>query len=496
MRQGILIFFIGVGLFAFQQGNSAFATELTDDYFDIATNYYTSNNYAKAIEYLDEILNLEPENLEAKALKEKISPPPDSTTSAQAENTAKLLSVLPDPQNFVILDMPQADVEKMNYNSDYYNTKGQEFYQKQEYNTAVEYFYKSINLNSRNAQACNNLAMAYWQKNSKELAIQYFKKANALNRNYTQPLVNLSILYGQLGNEIKQFYYLKKATYYNPNDYWAYYLLGDYYKAKSCYPEAITNLKEAIKINQKFSQAYLSLALCFFETEEFNYALTTLNQYRELNPSSDFAIFMMARTNLALCHYDKAKSYILEAIAINDTTEYQFELAKTEYYLENYQTALDIFQQVLQTSVTAEAFNYVGLCNYKLKNIEVAIANFNKAIDLDGLRPIYYYNLAQCYKSLGDKKNYLKYVNTATKITPINYQDFIDLSYIYYDNGNPNYAINALNDATKKYPNIKSLYLSKLKIYESLNDNAHYNQLKDLINERFNERINTNEKKT
>ena len=71
-----------------------------------------------------------------------------------------------------------------------------------------------------------------------------------------------------------------------------------------------------------------------------------------------------------------------------------------------------------------------------------------------------------------------------------------DLSYIYYDNGNPNYAINALNDATKKYPNIKSLYLSKLKIYESLNDNAHYNQLKDLINERFNERINTNEKKT
>lgn len=485
MRRGIMIFFIGVGLFALQQGYSM-ASELTDDYFDIATNYYTSNNFAKAIEYLDEILKIEPENAQAKELKEKISPSSEAETTAKEESTAKILTNVQNPENLTILNMPQTDVEKMNYNSDYYNTKGQEFYQKKEYDTAIEYFFKSISLNQKNAQAYNNLAMAYWQKNNKTLSIKYFKKAHSLNRNYTQPLVNLSVLYGQLGDEEKQFCYLQKAIYCNPNDYWAYYLLGDYYKSKNCYPKAIDSYKEAIKSNQKFAQAYLSLAMCFFETEEFNYALIALSQYRELKPQSDFALYMMARTNLVLCHYESAKLDIFEAISINDKTEYQFELAKIEYYLENYQEALDIFQQVLQKSVSAEAFNYVGLCNYKLKNIEYAIANFNKALDLDGLRPIYYYNLAQCYKSMGDKKNYLKYVNSATKITPINYQDFIDLSYIYYDNGNPNYALNTLSDAIKRYPSIKSLYISKLKIYEALNDNFHYNELKDLINARFN----------
>ena len=491
MKQGILKFFIGVGIFACLQGSSAFASELTQDYFDIASNYYASNNYAKALEYLDQILSTEPANAEALALKAIITPSPDAVTPEQAQNTAQLLTTVQNPENFVILDLPQVDVEKMNYNSDYYNTKGQEFYQKKEYDTAAEYFYKAISLSPKNAQAFNNLAMAYWKKNNKDVAIKYFRKAHSLNKNFTQPLVNLSILYGQIGDETKQFYYLQKAIYFNKNDYWAYYLLGDYYKSKGFYKQAISNLNESITINQKFSQAYMSLALCFFETEEFNSALVALNQYRELNPNSDYAIFMIARTNLVLCHYDKAKSNLIEAIVINDSPEYQFELAKVEFYLENYQSALDILQQVMQTTPSAEAFNYVGLCNYKLKNIEVAIANFNKAIELDALRPIYYYNLAQCYKSMGEKKNFLKFVNTATKITPINYQDFIDLSYIYYDNGNPGYAINTLNDAIKRYPSIKSLYISKLKIYEALGDNQHYNEMKDLINERF----NANEKK-
>jgi len=486
MRRGILIFFIIAGFIAFQQGNTVFASELTDDYFDIASNYYLSNNFEKALEYLNEILCMEPDNVQATCLRDKISPSTVAENLAQTQAKTEVLNAIQSPANFVILNVPQADTEKMDYNSGYYNTKGQEFYQKKEYDTAVEYFYKSINLNSRNGQAYNNLAMAYWQKNNKTLAIKYFKKANSLNKNYTQPLVNLSILYGQMGDDAKRVFYLKKAIQDNSSDYWAYYLLGDYYKSICSYSKAIENFKETIKINSKFSQAYLGIALCFFETEEFNYALIALNEYQQLCPFSDFTNFMMARANLALCHYDKAKADILSAIAINDTTEYQFELAKIEYFLADYHTALDRLNRVLQKSNSAEGLNYIGLCNYKLKNIDVAIENFYKAIDLDGLCPIYYYNLAQCYKSMGDQKNYLKYVNMATKITPINYQDFIDLSYIYYDNGNSSYALNTLNDAIKRYPTIKALYLSKLKIYESLNDSEHYSEFKDLINERFN----------
>lgn len=485
MKKGII--FLVLVLLGFQQSSSVFASELTDDYFDIATNYFNTNNYAKALEYLDTIMEFEPDNLQAKTLRDKISPLPKDSAKIALEN-AQSPDKAQNPPNFVILNVSQADVEKMSYNSDYYNTKGQEFYQKKEYDTAIEYFYKSIKLDSRNAQAYNNLAMAYWIKNDFISAIKYFRKANWINRCYSLPLVNLGMLYKQLGDENKQVYYLKRATIVNPNDYLAYYHLGDYYRNKGYYPLAIENYKEVVKINPKYPQVYLNLAMCFFETEEFNYTALALSQYRDFCPDTDFEFYLMARAELATGHYEDAKIYIQKAIEICDRSEYQFELAKIEYYLENYQLALDSFQKLLTTNNSAEMFNYVGLCNYKLKNIEAAIANFNKAINLDTLRPIYFYNLAQCYKSLGDKRNYQKYATTATKITPINYQDFIDLSYIYYDNSNPSYAINSLNSAISRYPNVKALYLSKLKIYEALGDNLHYNETRDLINERFNKK--------
>lgn len=483
MKKGIL--FLVFVLLALQLTNIVCASELTDDYFDIATNYFNSNNLAKSLEYLDLILIIDSNNIAAKALRDKISPP--SIDNCQtAEDTTKVLNTTSTPQNVVIVEVPQTNVDKVAYDSNYYNVKGQEFYQKQDYNMAIEYFYKSITLNNNNAQAYNNLGMAYWLKNDTNSAIKCFKRANSICKNYTQPLVNLSNVYKQLGDEKAQVCYLKKAIKYNPNDYLAYYWLGDYYKNQIRYTDAIANYKEVIKINPKFSQVYLSLAMSFFETEEFNYTILALSQYQEFYPDSDFAFFLIAKANLAMCRYDEAKTNVLKAISIKDNSEYQFELAKIDYNLGDYQTALDIFQNLLKAGDSAEIFNYVGLCNYKLKNIEVSIANLKKAIDLDGLRPIYYYNLAQCYKSLGDKKEYIKYVNNATRITPINYQDFIDLSYIYYDNGNPGYAINSLNSAITKYPNVKSLYLSKLKIYEAIGDNLHYNETKDLIEMRFN----------
>lgn len=483
MKKGIILFVLV--LFGLQ--GTAFASDLTDDYFDIATNYYNANNFAKALEYIDSIIAIEPDNQKAKELRDKISPK-DKENQEDAKQILKVLTSGSQPlQSFTVLDVPQADVEKMSYNSDYYNTKGQDFYLKKDFDTAIEYFYKSIKLNRRNAQAYNNLAMAYWNKGYPVMAIKYFKHANFVNRGYTQPLDNLAMLYKQIGNDKCHLYFLQKAIKLNPADYLAYYRLGDYYRSIGNYPKAIDNYKEVVKINPKFSQAYLSLAICFFETEEFNYSLMALTQYREFYTDSDYIYSMMARNYLAMCQYENAKVCIEKAIEIADKPEYRFELAKVNYYLENYSGAIASFQNLLQNGEdSAEIFNYVGLCNYKLKNIEVAIANFNKAIELDRLRPIYYYNLAQCYKSLGDKRNYTKNVNTATKINPINYQDYIDLSYIYFDNGNPGYAINSLNDAILRYPCVKSLYLSKLKIYEAIGDNLNYNKTKDMINMRFN----------
>ena len=52
--------------------NIAGASELSVDYFDIAVNYFNENNYPKALEYLDSVLKIEPDNLNAYTLKNRI----------------------------------------------------------------------------------------------------------------------------------------------------------------------------------------------------------------------------------------------------------------------------------------------------------------------------------------------------------------------------------------------------------------------------------------
>lgn len=339
------------------------ASELTDDYFDIATNYFNANNYTKSSEYLDLILYFEPDNVAAKIFRSKSPPlPPCKDESKPVENSEKVTEAAQTAET------PQPYTENLDYNLNCYTKKGQEFYQKKEFNKAIKCFSKAIKL--------------------------------------------------------------------NPQDYMAYYYLGYAYQNSGKYSKAIQNYKEVVKINPKFSKVYLNLAICFLETGEFNYTLLALDQYKEFCPGSDFVFYLAAKANLALGHYEDAKVAIENALNINNCNEYQLELGKIAYQMENYCGALDIFQNLLQAKDSAEIYNYIGLCNYQLKNIEAAMADFKKAIDLDGLQPNYYYNMAQCYKSIGEEENYVKY----------------------------------------------------LKFYEAMGNNLHYNKTKDQLEMRFNKK--------
>ena len=121
-----------------------------------------------------------------------------------------------------------------------------------------------------------------------------------------------------------------------------------------------------------------------------------------------------------------------------------------------------------------------------IKKYELAIINFNKAIVADSRRPIYYYNLAQCYSALDDKQKYVQYMNMALQITPVTYQDYIDLSCIYYNTGKISLAVKMLQNGIATYPDTKQLYLALLSLYDSIDDNAGYNNMKNIIESRFN----------
>lgn len=405
MRKKVL--YCAFALIAMFLTNPVLANELTDDYFLIAVNYYNMKDYVKAMEYLDTILAAEPDDLKSKTLRGKILPLPEG-------------SQRPDSCNDVLdntSDVPSTQSENVVCSSEYYNSKGQEFYIKKEFDKAIKYFYKAINADNKNAKAYNNLGTVYLLKRNNSAAVAFFKKANALDKTFTQPLVNLAMLYKQTGKSQKQLYYLNAAIKANPKDFMAYYSLGDYYRDKLDYDNAISYYKETIKISPQFAQTYLDLAVCFYETKQYNYALIALAQYKELYPDSDYDYYLTAKTNYALEKYDDAKANIEKAISINNTNEYQLELAKIEFNLQNFREAMKILHNIGTDNDNTEVTNYMALCDF----------------------------------------------------------------YLY----KPDDGIDILNAAIVKHPDDKSLYLTKLKLYELLQDNSSYNEVKNLIEVRF-----------
>lgn len=459
------------------------ANELVDDYFDIAQNYLEVGDTTRALEYIDYVLMINPRCTKALQLKTRLLPQESNDDLSRAAMTISKQKNLSD---LAILDIPKTDKLKIENNSDYYNKQGKQFYINEEYDSAIQSFFRAVSVDNKNYIAYNNLGMAYWMKNNLYSAEKYFKKAASISKTYPQPYINLALLYKQRGDLDKQYSYLKKALDVNPTNYWTYYLLGDYYTSIDDYPASIPYYVDAINLNSNFAPPYLALAIADFKTDKYEQSITTLKNYIEFNSNSDFAYSMLAKNYYILGDYLTAKKYIKTAIKLNPTNIYRLELAKIEYNAGQYSNALLNLQIIEPEYQYPEIYNYIGLCNLALRRYELAIINFNKAIVLDNKRAIYYYNLAQCYKQIDDKNNYVKYMNTALQVTPVLYQDYIDLSCIYYNTGKVNLAVKMLQDGIQAIPNNKPLYLALLNLYDRLDDQAGYNYIKSEIESRFN----------
>lgn len=459
---------------------SCFANDMTDDYFDIAQNYYKEGDYKKALEYVNQILELENDNIKAIGFKIKLTPP----TCSKA---------LPDIDKPMIFDVPY--VFTGNSTSDMYYQKGLEFYKMKDYTSAQNCLKSAIDTDSTNYRAYNTLGLVYWAENKLAEAQDAFTKSNSINKTFTVPLDNLAQIYKQQGDNEKFFNTVITAQKLNPADICAYILLGDYYKNAGDYENSLKNYREALKIDPHYYIVYFKIAKVKSDSLDFTGSNATLKYYNGINPKDDYTFYLMAKNYVYMNNFSKAKESIYRAIVLNNCREYREELGKINYQNEEIQEALDAFNSSLSANTSAEIYNYMGMCYYTQHDFNKAILNINKAISKPDSRVLYYYNLAQVYYTLKDNVNYLRYMNLVKDFQPAKWQDYIDLSGILLDSDSKNSAILVLNQGIEKYPKVKELYLEKLKIYDLTDDMQGAGQTKLEMENVFKGGVNGAEKR-
>jgi tetratricopeptide (TPR) repeat protein len=128
---------------------------------------------------------------------------------------------------------------------------------------SLKYYFKGLDLDPNYAIIYNNIGLLFFNKGGDyniEKSKNFYEKSISLDKKLVEPCNNLGNLYNSIGNYEQSINYYNKAIKINSNFYLSYFNLASVYITKGEFDDAKKFLKICIKTNPKFTQAHRSLA--------------------------------------------------------------------------------------------------------------------------------------------------------------------------------------------------------------------------------------------
>lgn len=207
------------------------ANEVTEDYFDIASDYATYGKYSDAMIYVDKILQIEPNNADAKDLK---------NTLIRVTN--------PNAKSYLTYN------DKTIQQAQQYKKQGERNRQISTLASATNDFW-SIFL----------LAQYYRDNGDYNNAISYFQKATNLKPDYSQNYLGLAQCYSEMGDYKNAVNNLNKYIGYNQNSDIAYALRANANLNLNSLLEAEDDIKRALEIEENISYLLIEAKILYYK---------------------------------------------------------------------------------------------------------------------------------------------------------------------------------------------------------------------------------------
>ncbi len=212
-----------------------YASDLEEVYTSIAYEYESAADYAKALEYLKKVLELNPEN-----------------DSALFE-LAFCYEMINDPEG------------------------------------GIAYLNAFVDRNPYNKVAWFNLGIAYNNLELFEKAIEAYEFAIAIDVSFASAYFNLANAYGNMGEYMHSIKYYKETFNYEDPQAITYYYIGESYEKLNKFREAIDSYNQAIKAEPDMADAWMGLGVCYDELNESATAVKCME--RALDHEDDNAEF-------------------------------------------------------------------------------------------------------------------------------------------------------------------------------------------------------------
>ena len=227
--------------------------------------------------------------------------------------------------------------------------KAMELFKERKYKECIDVFHSVLENEPDNADVYNNMGVSYSCLGEYEKAVNYLTKALELDP------INLSDLYYKAGDLASAVGVLQRGSYELRDNLTIAHLLARVYIDDQRWDDAIDELDRVLEGEPENYDAYYDLGHVYFELGDYEGAISnfeTVTQYRE---DSELLFYSLAQAYEANNEIDKAISNYLKAIAVNDKFTLAYKKVAILFMARNdFEDALEYFEEYANFDIPEE----------------------------------------------------------------------------------------------------------------------------------------------
>lgn len=262
-----------------------------------------------------------------------------------------------------------------------------------------------------------------------ESAIYYLKRSIEINPNYIDPLIELAKLYYELKQYDYSYNYIQQSLNLEPKNKKLYLFSADIESKLGRYDIAEKKYKNIIQDDPINIVAYNGLANLYLLTNKTFLAKENLDRVLKSDPNNFLAINMTAKyyENIEKSYAEKYYIMNIENNSLNPDSYFYFSIYK--FNNNNIQEAVDNIKTAISLSEKLIYKKYYGKYLLFLNKGDKALEIFREIVKKESNNHINYYYLANAYYLIS---NYNKTVESLLKALDIREDDEISSYFLNY----------------------------------------------------------------
>ena len=283
--------------------------------------------------------------------------------------------------------------------------------QAKNFDTAEKFLNKAIQIQPNNINAHFNLGILFKELRNFEKSISCYQKAIEIQSNHARSHNDLGLVYKELREFQKSKNCFQKAIEIDSNFTGAYINLGNILKELGDYKKAVINYQKAIQIQPNNLKSYLNLAILFKDQGKVEKAIEYYEKivhYETGNLRIHYELNNLKNENINLNLKNNIEKIIKENKSTKANLAYgHFILSKYEYNIKNYEKEFNHLlrgHELFFSSLNSKDKKSVGYWLDELPKIKelVNIAKKFKKTNYK-IKPIFLIGVPRCGSTLVEK---------------------------------------------------------------------------------------------